>query len=1024
MEVRIAVSQLPLKPERIVSFITNEGSYMDVDISPNDSILLFTLLGDLYTLPVTGGKAKQITRGLGINRFPAWSPSGNLIAYESDATGYIGLHVINTRGTFHKVLDQYSRPASFKPIWFPDGELVSSGKVVYNLNGEKTVLPKEVNLPLLNFSSDDKLMYGIDRTSAGQTVIYKFDRVSQNKADILVLNKNYTLNNPQISRDAHWLTYIKGDIRDYVDSLMVIDLKTGYEKLLAPLSVKFPGNAYWQRCCFSKDCKYFFIGYGGKIKRIEIASGNIQNIPFTANVKVNMGRFNYNTFPVSLDSFQVKYIRSVQKSPSGRQLMFSALNKIYVMNLPDGKPRVLLEQSYNQFQPEYSPDGNWVAYVTWSDTDGGQVWCVPSRGGAPQQLTSISGSYYSPSWSPDGKMIVVAKGHNKLGRRDDPGDGQIQVINLQSKTCTVIADTVPLFNQPRFSENGDLVIFKPNQQQSEDKLWPRLISLDPKIKNTKVLAYAIKDNESSAPIREITISPNRRYLVFQYNGDLYLKLLANVGDSQVIFDKNRPIPLIRFAKGSIDPHWENGGSILSWISVNRYSCIDPDKIIAAAEQLQPNKTLDGLPQVKIIDVSIPADQTVTINLKGLRYYASGITALTNVRVITMGKNDIIEHGTIIVKNGRFVSVGDREKVNIPPGANILDLTGKTIIPGLIDMHSHMYKAVPPDVFLQQSWQRLLEFSYGVTTMRDPSGSFDTFGYSELVETGQIVGPRLFTVGQAVRPFLSLTNLNEAKTVVSNRKKMGATYIKQYQQPTRLQRQLLLQACKEAGVNMTNEVEDDPLYAVGMMKDGSTGLEHNPIWGDVYSDIISLVAKSGTFLCPTLQVCYGREEGKHYFRKIYGQEFVNRSARFMSEDYKNELLEDIKNDKIDSGFLDQSRIDARIKHAGGKIIMGSHGEDQGIGVHWEIWALQMGGLSNMEALQTATITSAEALGMQKDLGSIDVGKIADLIILNRDPLEDIHNTSSIKYVMKAGVLYDSETLNEIWPKKKKGPTVWR
>jgi hypothetical protein len=187
-------------------------------------------------------------------------------------------------------------------------------------------------------------------------------------------------------------------------------------------------------------------------------------------------------------------------------------------------------------------------------------------------------------------------------------------------------------------------------------------------------------------------------------------------------------------------------------------------------------------------------------------------ALKNARIITMHGNEVIQSGTLLIKDGRIVSVGENRNVIIPEETTVFDMRGKTIMPGLIDMHSHMYEAVPPDVFLQQSWERILGFSYGVTTMRDPSGSFDTFGYGELVETGQAIGPRLFTVGWAVRENqYNLNSLSEAKTVVNNRAKYGAKFIKQYDQPTRLQRQLLLQACKEAGVNMTNETEKDPIF---------------------------------------------------------------------------------------------------------------------------------------------------------------------------------------------------------------------
>jgi hypothetical protein len=119
------------------------------------------------------------------------------------------------------------------------------------------------------------------------------------------------------------------------------------------------------------------------------------------------------------------------------------------------------------------------------------------------------------------------------------------------------------------------------------------------------------------------------------------------------------------------------------------------------------------------------------------------------------------------------------------------------------------------------------------------------------------------------------------------------------------------------------------------------------------------------------------------------------------------------DTIHADFEYTSSIEARVSKQNGHIGLGAHGNDPGIGSHWELWALQSGGLTNMEALKEATIGGAEALGLQQDLGSIEVGKLADLIILDKNPLDDIHNTLSIHYIMKGGILYDGATLNTLW-----------
>lgn len=1025
----VTTAQLPIKPVRTVSFNTNESTYTDVDVSPDGKELLVSFWGQLYKLPVNGGTAKQLTHGLEMTNCPVWSPNGKLIAYVSDASGFIRTHVKDLAGTFHKVFGE-NEPQNWvmNPIWLPDGKQVAVHPTMYDLSGGGVSLSTDVK-KLLGFSADSRYMYYIGEMAGDHSAVIRSDRSSGANTTLVQLPRQYEqFTNARISPDLQWFTFMVRKQAGAFDSLIAVDLASGKEKLLAAIKNPFVPTWLWRETHYSitKDSRYLFIGYGGKIHRIEVKTGRDQVIPFTVSANIELGPLNYNTFPVSLDSLNIKYIRSIQKSPDGKRLVFSALSKIYIMDLPGGQPKLLIDQPFNQFEPAWSPDGKWITYVTWDDKEGGQLWRIAVQDMVPEQLTSVAALYTHPSWSPDGNKIVVAKGRNRLGHRDHPGNGQMVVITIGNKEPQVIADTVPLWNNPVFSGDGKHILYTPKQAKGEEKIWPKLVSYDVENNKETDLVRARNLDEKYWPIQQVVLSPDGRYVVFSFNQDLYLSAMKDGGidTPKVIFDYVDPFPVIRFARGATDPVWDASGKTLSWVAVNHFCNIDADKIMNAAKALKPNAVLKELPDTKIIDVNLPADELITIDLKAQRDYGKGMIALKNARIISMQGNKVLENGTVLIKDGRIIGVGEAAKITIPADAQVFDLSGKTIIPGFIDTHNHMFEAVPPDVFMQQSWQRLLTLSYGVTTIRDPSGSFDTFGYGELVETGQMMGPRLFTVGHKAWRYCRITSLNEGEVVVKNRAAMGATVIKQYSNLTRLQRQLLLMACRQVGVNMTNEVEKDPLYCLGMIKDGSTGVEHNPIWGDVHDDIIKLVAKSGTFLTPTLQVCYGREEGKHYFRKLYGQDFLNRSSGFMSGGYKKELLNDMKATSPDSGFLYQSGIDARIKHAGGKIIMGSHGEDPGIGAHWEVWALQMGGLSNFEALQTATITPAEALGMQRDLGSIETGKIADLIILDKDPLADIHNTTAIKYVMKAGVLYESETLDEVWPVNKKRPASWR
>jgi Tol biopolymer transport system component len=805
------------------------------------------------------------------------------------------------------------------------------------------------------------------------------------------------------SPNGRYRAYIKDT--NETKALILFDSIKDTRKILIPSLLQKPysyrARVPFPHFAFSPDSKSIYIGYGGKIHQVFLQDGKNKIIPFSANIQSDLGAFVYNKFPISYDSFQLKYVRSVNRRTDGKQLVFSALGKVYTMNLPGGSPEILVEQNANQFQPAYSFDGKWIAYVTWKDKDYGQLWKVKSTGGEPEQLTRIPGNYQRAAWSPDGRWIAIVRGQPTLNDRDYKGIGTLELVPTNGSETRKLEDSVPLWNHLSFSADGKKVIFQPKLDYYRTGYM--LVAKDIDGSALEVFAEGPEDSY----IQQRTMSPDGKYLAYSAREDIYL--LPVEAGKLVQLSVNNPLA-IKIGAG-VDPVWESNGQKLGWTFGNHYYTTECEGIKRDEENI---KIIEGIK----LTIKVPSN------------YGKGIVVISGARIITMKDSEVIENGIIIIKNGRILNVGKTGQVIIPEGATIHDAKGKTIIPGFIDLHLHM--RLSPDIFPQQSWMFLANLAYGVTTVRDPSLNFDSYGYTELLQYGKMIGPRLYSVGRAARiddGLIKLDNFEEARALVKKRAALGGTVVKQYDLPNHRQRQWLLMACREAGLNMTNEGAFDPFSLLEMIKDGSTGIEHNPIWGDVYSDVIQLLARSGIFFTPTIQVSYGiKEPAKEYFKYKFWKIPNDKMKRFIKSDSSRlssmlngaESLENILNtvakDTIDPTFLAPARINARMIKAGVKVGLGSHGNDQGIGVHNELWALQMGGITNLEALRAATLTGAEALGIQKDLGSLEVGKIADLIILNKNPLDDIHYSREIQFVMKDGILYDGNTLNEVWPQK--------
>jgi imidazolonepropionase-like amidohydrolase len=396
----------------------------------------------------------------------------------------------------------------------------------------------------------------------------------------------------------------------------------------------------------------------------------------------------------------------------------------------------------------------------------------------------------------------------------------------------------------------------------------------------------------------------------------------------------------------------------------------------------------------------------------------GLVAFTNARIITMEGDQVIEKGTVVVEGNIIKSVSP--DFVVPKGAKEIDCTGKTIMPGIIDAHAHSgnfrYGLSP-----QKQWEYYANLAYGVTTMHDPSANTEmVFANSELIRSGKMVGPRLFSTGTilygADGDFKAVINsLDDAKSALRRTKAFGAFSVKSYNQPRREQRQQVIAAARELGIQVVPEGGSFFFHNLSQVVDGHTTVEHNIPVVPLYKDVTMLWAATRTHNTPTLIVNYGSVNGEYYWYQNTNVWEKERLLAFTPRaiiDSRSRHRTMIPDEEYQNGHILTSKSLKKLTDAGVKINLGAHGQLQGLGAHWELWMFQQGGMTNLEALRCATINGAVSLGMDEQLGSIKAGKLADLIVLDKNPLEDIRNSEFVKYTMVNGRLYDAATLNEI------------
>ncbi len=406
--------------------------------------------------------------------------------------------------------------------------------------------------------------------------------------------------------------------------------------------------------------------------------------------------------------------------------------------------------------------------------------------------------------------------------------------------------------------------------------------------------------------------------------------------------------------------------------------------------------------------------------------AKGVLLLQGARIITMNGDEVIENGDLLIKDHRIAAVGVSGSLEVPDNATVMNMSGKTITPGFIDTHAHMW----PNWGIQknQVWMYAANLAYGVTTTRDPqTGSTDVLTYSDMVDAGKIAGPRIYSTGPGVGYWAyKIESLDHAKEVLKQYSEYYNTKsIKMYLVGNRQQRQWVIMAAKELKLIPTTEGGLDFKLNMTQLLDGYPGHEHSlPIY-PIYSDVVKTIADAKMAVTPTLLVSYGGPWAENFY---YATENVWGDAKLQFYTPYEELAG--KSRRRPGWFMEEEHIFKKhaefmndLEAAGGIGGIGSHGQLQGLGYHWELWSVGSGGLSPHGALRFATILGAQSLGLDGDLGSIAAGKIADLVILDANPLEDLRNTNTVSKVVKDGKVYDTKALDQVWPEAKKAPSYY-